>query len=103
VAVSWFQYPVYVRPWEIKIRSIIPTGCQIEVSVYDTGGALVTDSTLAPHPSWQVDTIAVPAGTGTFTTGSKGTIKLVSTVAQGTIVKLADFVVDFWPYGFSQF
>lgn len=103
VATTYFQYPVYERPWEIKIRSIIPVGCQIEVTVYGSLGSVITTETLTTHTSWQVNTISIPAGVGTFPTGAKGTIKLVSTIAQGTIVKLADIIVDFWPYAFPQF
>jgi hypothetical protein len=103
VVTSYFQYAVYARPWETKLRTIIPVGCQIEVTIYDSLGAVVATSTLTSHTSWQVDTIAVPTSNGTFTNGSKGTIKVISTVAQGTIVKIADFAVDFWPYALSQF
>jgi hypothetical protein len=103
VVTSYFQYPLYERPWEIKLRTIVPVGCQVEVTVYDSLGAVATSTTITSHTSWQVDTLAVPTDNGTFTTGTKATVKLVSTVAQGTIVKLADFVVDFWPYAFSQF
>jgi hypothetical protein len=103
IATSWFQYPLYERPWEIKIQSILPVGDQIVVSVFDSLGVEVATSTLTTHTAWQQDTISVPTATGTFNTGTKATVKLVSTVAQGTIVKLADIVVDFWPYAFPQF
>lgn len=103
VATTYFQYPVYERPWQIKVQSIIPVGCQIEVTVYDTSGAVAATQTLTTHTSWQQDTIDIPTSNGVFTTGTKGSVKLVSTVAQGTIVKIADIVVDFWPYAFSQF
>lgn len=103
VATSYWQYPVYARPWEISIRSIVPIGDSIAVSVYDSLNVLIASATITPHTSWQMDTISVPTSTGTFTAGEKGTIKLVSTVAQGTIVKIADLAVDFWPYAFPQF
>jgi hypothetical protein len=103
VATSYWQFPIYERPWEISIRSIVPVGDSITVSVYDSLNALVTSATITPHTAWQVDTISVPPDTGTFTAGEKGTIKLVSVVAQGTIVKIADITADFWPYGFPQF
>lgn len=102
-ATSYFQYPVYARPWEISIRSIIPIGDKIIANVYDTAGVLVISQTLTSHTNWSVDTISVPTNLGTFTMGEKATIKIVSTVSQGTIVKIADIVVDFWPYAFPQF
>lgn len=103
VATSYWQFPIYTRPWEVSIRSIVPVGDSIEVSVYDSLNALVTSATITPHTSWQVDTITIPTDSGSFTAGDKGTIKLISTVAQGTIVKIADMNADFWPYAFSQF
>ena len=103
VATSYFQYPIYERPWEVKLRTIVPIGDQIEVTLYDSLGAVAASTTLTSHTTWEVATISVPTDTGTFTIGTQATIKLVSTIAQGTIVKLADFAVDFWPYAFPQF
>jgi hypothetical protein len=103
VAISYWQYPLYARPWQVSIRSIVPIGDQIEVSIHDSTGIILTTATISSHTAWQVDTIQVPASGGTFTAGSKGTIKLISTVSQGTTVKVADISVNFWPYALPQF
>jgi len=103
VATSYFQFPIYARPYEFRLRSVIPIGDQIAVDILDTAGVSITTSTLSAHATFTENTVSVPSTGGTFTTGAMATVKLTSTVSQGTIVKLADLTIDFWPYGFGQF
>jgi hypothetical protein len=96
------QFPIYNRPYQIELESIIPTGDAIAVTLYDTAGAVSVTDTLSGNATFTRDTIEVPQSGGTWTSGSLAVLKVVITVAINTTVKLSDLEIDFWPYAFPR-
>jgi hypothetical protein len=103
VVVCYYQYPVFVRPYQISLESIIPIGDSIAAVAYDTTGTAVASSTFTAHPTFTVDSLSIPTATGTWVEGSLATLRLTITVAKNTTVQLANLLVDFWPYAIPRF
>jgi hypothetical protein len=100
--ISYISFPVYAEPWEINLESIVPLGCIVQMTLFDTAGSTVDNLTITPHATYQTDTLAVTPGANTWTTGGRGLLQFGCQVARGTTIQFSELEVDFWPYAFPR-
>lgn len=101
----WYlQWPVYSEPYQIRLRDIIPSGGVdlITITVYDTAHvAASTPVTLINNSNWTWNSIPILSGK-TWTVDSMAIIDFNFNISVGSNIKIANLIVDNWPYGLSR-
>lgn len=101
----WYvQFPVFAEPYQVRIQNIVPSSGvnYMNVTVYDTSHTAASTTTLINNQTnWTWNTITILSAK-TWTAESFAIIDIEFQLSAGNTIKLANIIIDSWPYGLSR-